>query len=128
RPTSCIHHEAHFAVTDFLGLTGKTILVLGAANRKSVAWHIAKLLTDAGATVIHSVRSEQRRQTIRKLAGPEAPVFVCDVERQEEINRLRDDVSTYLSSGGRQPPESLPASDNKAFKNGEPLEGLRLPA
>src|SRR5690606_10945416 len=68
----------------------------GAANRKSVAWHIAKLLTDAGATVIHSVRSEQRRQTIRKLAGPEAPVFVCDVERQEEIDRLRDEVAEVL--------------------------------
>ena len=28
----------------FLGLTGKTYLVLGVANKKSVAWHVAKTL------------------------------------------------------------------------------------
>lgn len=81
---------------DFLGLSGKTILVLGAANRKSVAWHIGQVLSEAGATVIHSVRSEQRRQTIQKLVGPGSPVFVCDVERQDEIDRLRREVGEYL--------------------------------
>lgn len=81
---------------DFLALKGKTILVLGAANRKSVAWHVGQVLTAAGAGVIHSVRSEQRRDSIRKLLGPDAPVFMCDVERQEEIEHLRDEVETWL--------------------------------
>lgn len=83
---------------DFLNLSGKSVLVLGVANKKSVAWHVARLLTEAGAQVIFSVRSETRREQIRKLAGPDAPVFVCDVERQEEIDRLRDDVSDYLQN------------------------------
>ncbi len=81
---------------NFLGLSGKTILVLGAANRKSVAWQVAGVLTAAGATVIHSVRSEQRRESIQKLSGPETPVFVCDVERQDEIDRLRQEVEAAL--------------------------------
>ena len=94
---------------DFLALTGKPILVLGAANRKSVAWQVGRLLTEAGAQVIHSVRSEQRRSAIQKLAGPDVPVFVCDVERQEEIERLRGEVESYLDRIQGSGQESRPA-------------------
>jgi enoyl-[acyl-carrier protein] reductase I len=78
---------------DFLQLSGKTVLILGLANRKSVAWHAGSLLCEAGARVLWSVRSEERRASVKKLLGPEEPVFVCDVERQVEIDRLRDEVS-----------------------------------
>lgn len=76
---------------DFLQLEDKNILVMGVANRKSVAWHSAKLLMDAGANVIFSVRSEERAATIRKLA-PGAACFICDVEQQEQIDRLKTEV------------------------------------
>jgi enoyl-[acyl-carrier protein] reductase I len=77
---------------DFLKLAGKNILIVGVANRKSVAWHTAKMLMDAGANVLFSVRSETRAESVRKLA-PGAPVFVCDVEHQEQIDRLCTEVS-----------------------------------
>jgi enoyl-[acyl-carrier protein] reductase I len=83
---------------DFLQLSGKTILVLGLANRKSVAWHAGALLREAGARVLWSVRSEERRAAVSKLLGPDEPVFVCDVERQEEIERLRNDVAAAAPS------------------------------
>lgn len=76
---------------DFLQLTDKTVLIVGVANRKSVAFHVGRLLTEAGAKVIYSVRSEERRNQVAKLL-PGAPIFVCDVERQEEIDRLREAV------------------------------------
>ena len=38
----------------FLGLTGKTFLVLGVANKKSVAWHVAQTLEAEGAKVVVS--------------------------------------------------------------------------
>ena len=79
-------------MTDFLQLTGKTILVLGVANRKSVAWHVAQVLQEAGADVVYSVRSEARRESVQKLVG-DAPVLVCDVEREDQIAKLRDDLS-----------------------------------
>lgn len=82
---------------DFLQLAGKTVLVLGVANRKSVAWHVARLLTDAGAQVLYSVRSPERKAQVQKLA-PGAPVFVCDMERPEDIERLRDEVSQQFPS------------------------------
>lgn len=76
---------------DFLQLTGRPVLVMGVANRKSVAWKIAEVLTAARADVLYAVRSEARRDQVRKFVGA-APVYVCDVERQSEIDRLRDDV------------------------------------
>lgn len=74
---------------DFLQLAGKTILVLGVANRKSVAFHVGKLLHEAGAHVVYSVRSAERQKSVAKLLGPEAEIHVCDVEREEDIAQLR---------------------------------------
>lgn len=81
---------------DFLQLAGKTVLVCGVANRKSVAWHVAQMLTEADCRVVYSVRSEARREQVQKLAGPEAKVLVCDVERQEEIDRLAEQVRDHV--------------------------------
>lgn len=79
-------------MSDFLQLAGKTVLVCGVANKKSVAWHTARLLHNAGAKVVYAVRSERRREQIAPLVAG-SDVFVCDVERQEEIDRLAADVA-----------------------------------
>jgi enoyl-[acyl-carrier protein] reductase I len=72
---------------DFLQISGKTFLVFGVANRKSVAWFVAKTLEEQGATVIYSVRSDARRKALEsQLTGK--PVFVCDVENGGEIEQL----------------------------------------
>ncbi len=78
--------------TDFLQFAGKRVLVMGVANKKSVAWHIARVLVEAGAEVVYSVRSEDRRQQLRPLVG-DAQVFVCDVEFEDQIERLAADVA-----------------------------------
>ncbi|MDA0691945.1 MAG: SDR family oxidoreductase [Nitrospinae bacterium] len=76
----------------FLDLKGKTFLVFGVANKKSVAYHIGKTLAEEGADVLYSVRSEARKQSVGKLLG-DAPVYVCDVENKEDIDRLRQEVA-----------------------------------
>jgi len=76
---------------DFLGLSDKAFLVTGVANRKSVAFHVARVLREAGATVIYSVRTEQRLDSVQKLVG-DSPVYVCDVAQPEEIESLREQV------------------------------------
>jgi enoyl-[acyl-carrier protein] reductase I len=78
--------------TDFLQLDGKRILVMGVANRKSVAWHISRVLVDAGAEVIYAVRSDARREQVQKLVG-DATVLVCDVEFEEQIEQLARNLS-----------------------------------
>ncbi|GAA4438028.1 enoyl-ACP reductase FabI [Bremerella cremea] len=79
-------------MSDFLKLAGKNVVVTGVANRKSVAWHIAKTLEEAGATVIYVVRSEARKESTAKLLA-DRQVLVCDVEHQDQIDRLRDELT-----------------------------------
>ncbi len=76
-------------MSGFLELTGKTFLVTGVANRKSVAWHIAQILEGEGAKVVFSVRSDERRATTAKLLDGR-PVYVCDVEDEAQITALAE--------------------------------------
>ena len=77
---------------DFLQLTGKTFLVFGVANRKSVAWAVAKSLEAQGARVLYSVRSEARRKSLETLLAGK-PVFLCDVEQPGAVERLAGEVA-----------------------------------
>ncbi|MBP9914152.1 MAG: SDR family oxidoreductase, partial [Opitutaceae bacterium] len=77
---------------DFLQLTGKTFVVLGVANKKSVAWFIAQMLEEQGAKVVYSVRSAARKKSLEaQLAGK--PVFLCDVEQEGATERLAAEIA-----------------------------------
>ena len=78
----------------FLNLENKNILVTGVANKKSVAWYIAKTLEEEGANVIYSVRSEDRKKSLEKLLGGKT-VFVCDVEKEEQVEHLKAQVARH---------------------------------
>lgn len=79
-------------MADFLQLTGKTFLVLGVANRKSVAWFVAKSLEEQGAKLLYSVRSEARKKSLEPLLAGK-PVFLCDVEQEGAAARLAQEVA-----------------------------------
>jgi enoyl-[acyl-carrier protein] reductase I len=76
---------------DFLQLAGKRMLIFGVANRKSVAYQIGRVLAEAGAECVYVVRNEEVRSSTAKLLDDSA-VFICDVEREEEIRRLREEI------------------------------------
>jgi len=76
---------------DFLQLAGRTILVFGVANRKSLAWVTARLLEEQGARVIYSVRSEARRKSLESLLQGKT-VHVCDVEQEGAVSALADQI------------------------------------
>ncbi|TWT90609.1 Enoyl-[acyl-carrier-protein] reductase [NADH] FabI [Pseudobythopirellula maris] len=82
---------------DFLQLAGKTVLVAGVANRKSVAWHVARQLMEADCRVLFSVRSPERQEQVGKLVakagGSADDVLVCDVEHEDQITRLADEIA-----------------------------------
>ena len=65
----------------FLNLEKKNVLVTGVANKKSVAFHIGKILQEEGANVLYSVRSEERKKLVEKLLEP-ARIYVCDMEHE----------------------------------------------
>lgn len=76
---------------DFLGLAGKTYLVMGVANKKSVAFRIARMIEQSGGQVIYSVRSESRKESLAKLLA-DRRVLICDVEKQTEIDALAEQL------------------------------------
>ena len=76
----------------FLGFEGKTFVLFGIANKKSVAWHAASVLLAEGATVLFVVRSEARRESLSKLL-PGAEIYLCDVEHDEQIARVRGEIA-----------------------------------
>jgi enoyl-[acyl-carrier protein] reductase I len=82
---------------DFLALGGRAVLVMGVANKKSVAYRIATMLESAGAEVIYAVRSEQRRESLAKLLKGKR-VLVCDVADQQQIDRI---AKTLREDGAR---------------------------
>ncbi len=86
----------------FLQVEEKTYVVFGLANKKSVATAIARVLVEEGAKVIHVVRSEERAIAARKLF-PDSPVFLCDVEDENNIIRVRQEIGEHVNEkeGGR---------------------------
>ena len=65
-------------------VTGKKALVVGVANKRSIAWAIAKSLDAAGAQVALTYQGERTERDVRKLAaelanpGPIVPLDVQD--------------------------------------------------
>jgi len=78
-------------------LEGKTGLVFGVANKRSIAWGIAQAWAQAGARLIFNYQGERLKENVEELAatfGPETPVFPCDVSRDEDIAKFFDFVKS----------------------------------
>ena len=83
----------------FLHLEGKTFLITGLANKKSVAWAVAQTLRAEGARLVYSVRSEARKASTAALVG-DAPCFVCDFEKDGDIARLAASCAPFAPFAG----------------------------
>ncbi|MCL2347753.1 MAG: SDR family oxidoreductase [Planctomycetaceae bacterium] len=75
----------------FLQIAQKRFLVFGVANKKSIAFHIGRVLREESAEAVFVVRDEKTAEQVRTLF-PGASVFACDVEQESEIKKLRYDV------------------------------------
>lgn len=71
-------------------LEGKTAVVFGVANKRSIAWAIAQQMQQAGARLAITYQNARLEQEAKDLitALPGAEAFMCDVSRDEEIERL----------------------------------------
>src|SRR4029079_10922495 len=69
---------------------GKRGLVLGVANRRSIAWAIAKQLADGSAILAFSYRGARIEKGVRSLAETVASPLVpaCDVRSDEDLERV----------------------------------------
>jgi len=73
---------------------GKRGLVLGVANKRSIAWAIAQRLADEGATLAFAYQGERIAETVRGLADSVASPLVteCDVRSDDDVERLFAEV------------------------------------
>ena len=69
---------------------GKRGLVLGVANRRSIAWAIARRLAGEGATLAFTFQGERIEQSVRELAETVSSPLVtaCDVRSDEDVARV----------------------------------------
>src|SRR6476620_527998 len=68
---------------------GKRGLVLGVANKRSIAWAIARRLADEGAQLAFTYQGERIEKGVRELADTVSSPLVteCDVRADEDIER-----------------------------------------
>src|SRR5260370_16323489 len=69
-------------------LAGKTGVVFGVANKRSIAWAIAKAWAVAGARLIFNYQGERLKENVEELIsefGEKTPLFPCNVSSDDEI-------------------------------------------
>jgi enoyl-[acyl-carrier protein] reductase I len=80
---------------------GKHGLILGVANRRSIAWAIAKRLADAGAELAFTYQGERIEKSVRELADSVSSPLVteCDVRSDEDVARVFGEVGEAFGGG-----------------------------
>jgi enoyl-[acyl-carrier protein] reductase I len=78
-------------VADFSGKRG---LVLGVANKRSIAWAIARRLAEGGAQLAFTYQGERIEAGVRELAGSVSSPLVteCDVRSDDDVARVFAEV------------------------------------
>ncbi|HEX2910431.1 MAG TPA: enoyl-ACP reductase [Chloroflexia bacterium] len=78
-------------------LEGKNALIMGVADKHSIAWGITKAFSEAGANIILTFQNERLRSNVEKLAATleRKPTLIgpCDVQNDAELDQVFSQVS-----------------------------------
>src|SRR3954468_4299843 len=69
-------------------LAGKSGIVFGVANKRSIAWAIAQAWHKAGARLAFTYQGDRLKENVEELAGTfgaDTLILPCDVTKDEEI-------------------------------------------
>ncbi|MFC3211010.1 enoyl-ACP reductase FabI [Planomicrobium okeanokoites] len=74
-----------------ISLKGKTFVIMGVANKRSIAWGIARSLDQSGANLIFTYASERFEKSVRDLVatleGKHELILPCDVTSDEDVEK-----------------------------------------
>ena len=76
-------------------LAGKTGIVFGVANKRSIAWAIAQAWAKEGAKLAFTYQGERLKDNVEELAGTfgaDTLILPCDVTKDEDIARVFSEV------------------------------------
>ena len=78
-----------------IDLQGKTAIVFGVANQRSIAWAIASILHEAGARIVLSYQNERLRGNVARLARDwdDVVLMECDVSEDANVEQAFDAVA-----------------------------------
>jgi enoyl-[acyl-carrier protein] reductase I len=79
-------------------LEGRRGLILGVANKRSIAWGIARSVSREGARLALTFQGERLEKNVRQLAEEltDPVVLPCDVSRDEDLDALAAAVKSGL--------------------------------
>lgn len=78
-----------------IDLSNRTYVVMGVANKRSIAWAIAQALAGAGANLVFTYAGERLEKNVRSLAETlegEHLVLPCDITNDEEIDKTFNEI------------------------------------
>ncbi len=80
---------------------GKQALILGVANKRSIAWAIAKRLHDEGAELAFTFQGERIEKGVRELAESVGAKLVteCDVRSDDDVARVFAETGEAFGGG-----------------------------
>lgn len=85
-----------------LSLDGKTFVVMGVANKRSIAWGIARSLHEAGARLIFTYAGERLEKSVRELSetleDTNSLIFPCDVTSDEDIAKCFAEIKEHAGT------------------------------
>ena len=82
-----------------IDLSGKNALVFGVANQRSIAWHIAKTIDQAGADISISYINDRVRSGVEKLGSQlSKPPFLieCDVSDDANVQNAFQTLGSHM--------------------------------
>ena len=123
-------------------LAGKTGVVFGVANKRSIAWAIAKAWAAAGARLIFNYQGERLKENVEELVaefGEQTPLYPCDVSSDdaitsffEQVRKQTDRVDLLLHSVAFAPKEALEgdfvSTSREAFRLAHDISAYSLVA
>jgi enoyl-[acyl-carrier protein] reductase I len=80
---------------------GKSALIMGVANKRSIAWAIARRLADEGARLAFTFQGERIEKSVRELAESVSSPLVtaCDVRSDDDLERVFREIGETFDGG-----------------------------
>lgn len=67
-------------------LKGKTIVIMGLANKRSIAWGCAQAVMDAGAQLVLTYQNDRLKKSLERFVPEAVDMIECDVSTDEQID------------------------------------------
>ena len=82
-------------------LKGKKALVVGVANKRSIAWGIARTLANHGAQLAFTYQGERLKESVQELAATlplKSPLYPMDVTKDDEVKAAFENIGSDFGS------------------------------